>query len=74
MRVPARIKCNVCNKVLANKGKVMWHTSQDYVTLRVDEAPKYIEDCSSKASIHICSRCWSKVVTHIRSEIMEDDN
>ena len=54
--------CDLCNKIVAEKS-ILFHTVEDYVTVRLDESPGYVyqENNTVASKLHYCRSCWSRI-------------
>ena len=59
--------CDGCNKRVAVKRFILWHTVKDYVTIRRDDVPGSVsyEDHTSRVDLHYCRDCWNAVLKNI---------
>lgn len=57
--------CDCCKKKVAEKGLIFFHTIQDYVTVRMDEAPTYADD-ATRSNWHFCLPCWFGIMKAAR--------
>ena len=55
--------CDLCYKIVAEKS-LLFHTVEDYVTVRLDERPGYVnqENNTVASKLHYCRSCWHKIV------------
>ena len=58
--------CNSCKYTVAVKS-LLWHTVKDYVTIRSDDVPTYVnmEDNTTPGKLHYCRDCWNKITKNI---------
>lgn len=61
--------CDLCGDVVATKS-LLWHTDKDYVTVRVDEAPGYVnqEQNTVVRKEHYCYHCWAGLFKQVPKE------
>ena len=70
MKICAVKKCDKCGEVVAKKGFLLYHTVSDYVTIRGDERPTYVnmEDNTTRVRWHFCYPCWFGIIRAAREE------
>ena len=66
MTVSASRYCDGCDARVATKS-IFWHTVKDYVTIRGDDVPTYVnyEDATTPVKLHYCRRCWNIITKNI---------
>lgn len=62
--------CNGCQERIAVKGCILWRTVKDYVTIRGDDVPTYVnyEDTTTPVRLHYCRDCWSIITKELPFE------
>ena len=62
--------CNGCCDKVATKPFILWHTVKDYVTIRSDLVPTYVnyEDVTVPMKLHYCWECWSTITKELPFE------
>ena len=65
--------CDGCCERVAVKYFILWNTVKDYVTIRGDDVPTYVnyEDPTTPVRLHYCRTCWNTITKQIpfRSEV-----
>lgn len=61
MKVPARKVCNICDRTVATKYGLRYHTDKYYVTLRSDSCTYPDVGPTVKGEVHICKDCWTEL-------------
>lgn len=56
--------CDLCHKIVAEKS-LLFHTVNDYVTVRLDERPGYANegDNTVPSKLHYCLGCWLRITS-----------
>ena len=64
--------CDLCHKIVAEKS-LLFHTINDYVTVRLDETPGYArqEDPTVACKLHYCRSCWHRI--ELAAQQMKED-
>jgi hypothetical protein len=62
--------CDGCLERVATKGCLLWHTVLDYVTIRGDDVPTYVnyEDRTTPVRLHYCRKCWDTITAKLPFE------
>ena len=68
MIVRALKRCDICGDVLAEK-RLLWHTTQWYITLRIDDKPLFDEYNTEEGEYHLCFKCWLGVKNSATREL-----
>lgn len=70
MKVNTSRYCNRCRNMVAVKS-LLWHTIKDYVTVRGDTIPGYVnmEDPTTRVDLHYCKVCWNTIVPNIEVDL-----
>lgn len=63
MIISATKYCDICNKAVARKATLLYHTINPYVTLRTDDPVTYanMESNTTSGKLHICRDCFKKI-------------
>lgn len=65
--------CDGCRERVAVKYCILWNTVKDYITLRGDDVPTYVnyEDSTTPVQLHYCKDCWKAITKNIpfKSEV-----
>ena len=65
--------CDGCRERVATKRWLLWHTVKDYVTIRGDDVPTYVnyEDATTPVRLHYCRTCWNTITKQLpfKSEV-----
>jgi hypothetical protein len=65
--------CDGCLEKVATKNWFLWHTVKNYITIRGDEVPTYVnyEDPTTPVRLHYCKDCWNTIVKQLpfKSEV-----
>ena len=67
MIISASKNCDGCGVKVATKDFILWHTDRDYVTVKEDDTPGYVnyEDHTTRTDLHYCRKCWSIIVRQL---------
>jgi hypothetical protein len=71
MIVSAAKYCDVCDKIVARKATLLYHTIAPYVTLRTDDPVTYVnmEDNTTRGKLHICRDCFKRMFMIYESQV-----
>lgn len=66
MKVSASKYCDGCTARVATKS-IFWHTVKDFVTIRRDDVPGYVnyEDPTARVDLYYCCDCWNSITKNI---------
>lgn len=67
MKINASKYCDGCGTRVATKGFFLWHTVKDFVTVRRDDMPTYVnyEDATTPVELCYCSTCWEVITKNL---------
>lgn len=67
MKINASKFCDGCRDRVATKGLILWHTIKDFVTIRRDDVPTYVnyEDATTPMEQYYCHECWEKITENL---------
>ena len=68
MKERALKKCDICGARLAEK-RLLWHTHQWYITLRIDDKPFLTDTNTIAGKYHLCFKCWLGVINSVEREL-----
>ena len=62
--------CDGCRDRVAVKHFIRWHTVKDFVTIRSDAVPTYVneEDATTPGKLHYCETCWNTITEKLPFE------
>ena len=75
MKCESTKKCDMCKQTVARKS-LLWHTVNDYVTIRGDERPSYvnIEDNTTRVNWHFCYPCFAWIMKAAGERMKDNAN
>ena len=65
--------CDNCHRVVARKATFLYHTVEDYITVRGDGVTTYVnmEDSTTPYELHYCRGCWDRFWGDFRVRLAE---